>query len=369
MAEYIYQKKEWPHFKWDSGKIIDLLGEVRNMQGRIMGRMESLGFALKREAFLDVMTLEVIKTSEIEGEMLSLEQVRSSVARHLGIEIANPVESERNVDGIVDMMIDAVGNYQLPLTDERLFSWHSSLFPAGRSRLSRITTGAWRTDLKGPMQVVSGVIGKETIHFQAPAASIVDREMARFIKWFNMEDNNDQIIKSAIAHLWFVTVHPFEDGNGRIARALAEMLLARSDRSSLRFYSMSARIRTDRKEYYRVLEKTQKGDLDITEWLLWYLNCLLNALGSTESVLVRVLNKAEFWISNSDKILNERQRSMLNLLLEGFEGKLTTSKWAKINKCSSDTALRDIQDLISKRILKKDEMPGGRSTNYILDYQ
>lgn len=369
MAEYIYQKKEWPHFKWDNGGIIDLLGEVRNMQGRILGRMESLGFALKREAFIDTMTLEVLKSSEIEGEMLSLEQVRSSVARRLGIEIADPVESERDVDGIVDMMIDAVENYQLPMTKERLFAWHSSLFPAGRSRLSRIITGGWRKDLKGPMQVVSGVIGKETIHFQAPAASVVDREMERFIKWFNREDNNEYIIRSAVAHLWFVTVHPFEDGNGRIARALAEMLLARSDKSNLRFYSMSARIRTERKEYYRVLEKTQKGGLDITEWLLWYLNCLLNALGSTESVLGKVLYKAEFWRNNSDKSLNERQRSMLNVLLEGFEGKLTTSKWAKINKCSSDTALRDIQDLIAKGILNKDELPGGRSTNYILNYQ
>jgi Fic family protein len=368
MAEYIYQNKEWPDFKWDNGKIIDLLGEVRNMQGRILGRMESLGFELKREAFLDTVILEVMKSSEIEGEILSQEQVRSSVARHLGIEIADPVESGRNVDGIVDMMIDAVENYQLPLAKQRLFAWHSTLFPGGRSRISRITIGAWRKDLKGPMQVVSGVIGKETIHFQAPAASVVDREMGRFIKWFNRDDYNDQIIKSAVAHLWFITVHPFEDGNGRLARALAEMLLARSDKSSLRFYSMSARIRTDRKEYYRVLEKTQKGGLDITEWLLWYLNCLLNALGSTESVIARVLNKAEFWRNNSDKILNERQRSMLNLLLEGFEGKLTTSKWANINKCSSDSALRDIQDLIAKGILKKDES-GGRSTNYILNYQ
>jgi len=369
MAEYIYQKKEWPHFKWDNGKIIDLLGEVRNMQGRILGRMESLGFELKREAFLDTVTLEVLKSSEIEGEMLSQEQVRSSVARHLGIKIVDAVESERNVDGIVDMMIDAVENYPLPLTKQRLFAWHSSLFPAGRSRLSRIIVGAWRKDIKGPMLVVSGAIGKETIHFQTPAASMVEREMGRFIKWFNSEDYCDQIIKSAVAHLWFITIHPFADGNGRIARALADMLLARSDKTNLRFYSMSARIRAERKEYYRILEKTQKGDLDVTEWLLWYLNCLLNALGSTESVLARVLNKAEFWRNNSDKILNERQRYMLNLMLEGFAGKLTTSKWAKINKCSSDSALRDIQDLIGKGLLKKDEIAGGRSTNYILKLQ
>jgi Fic family protein len=368
MTEYIYQRKEWPDFKWDTEKIIDLLGEVRNMQGRILGRMESLGFEVKREAFLDIVTLEVVKSSDIEGEILSQEQVRSSVARHLGIEIADPVESGRDVDGIVDMMLDAVENYHLPLTEERLFAWHTSLFPGGRSRISRIIVGAWRKDLKGPMQVVSGSIGKEIIHFQAPAASMVEREMRGFINWFNRNDYNDQIIKSAVAHLWFITVHPFADGNGRIARAIAEMLLARSDKSNLRFYSMSARIRTERKEYYRILEKTQKSDLDITEWLLWYLSCLLNALRSTESLLARVLSKAEFWRNNSDKILSERQRSMLNLLLEGFEGKLTTSKWAKINKCSADTALRDIQDLISKGILKKDES-GGRSTNYLLNYQ
>lgn len=367
MSEYIYERKDWPDYRWDNGKVIGLLGEVRNMQGRLLGRMESLGFELKREAVLNAVTLEVVKSSEIEGEILSLEQVRSSVARHLGIEIDDPIEPEKNVEGIVDMMVDAVENYQMPLTKERLFAWHSGLFPAGRSRLSRITVGAWRMDLKGPMQVISGAIGKETIHFQAPKAAMVEREMGKFMKWYNREGNNDQVLKSAVAHLWFITIHPFEDGNGRIARALAEMLLSRSDKSNLRFYSMSSRIRTERKKYYRVIEKTQKGDLDITEWLIWYLSCLMNAIKSTESVLAKVLHKAEFWRINSDKIINSRQKFVINRLYEGFEGKLTTSKWAKINKCSSDTALRDIQDLINKGLLRKDEMAGGRSTNYILN--
>jgi Fic family protein len=368
MMEYIYQHSDWPHFVWNKGKVINLLGDVRNKQGRLLGRMESIGFDLRSSAVLETMTLEVVKSSEIEGEILSLEMVRSSVARHLGIEIADPVETGRNVEGIVDMMIDVTENYKTALTAERLFSWHSSLFQDRGSKFARITVGAWRHDLKGPMQVVSGAIGKEIVHFQAPAASLVEHEMESFIKWFNRKDNNDQIIKSAIAHLWFVTVHPFEDGNGRIARALAELLLARSDKSNQRFYSMSAQIRTERKGYYQILEVTQKGGLDITEWILWYLNCLMNAMESAELVLKKVLHKAEFWRNNSDKTLNERQRSMLNRLLEGFEGKLTTSKWSKINKCSSDTALRDIQDLTGKGILKRDGMAGGRSTNYILNY-
>jgi Fic family protein len=366
MMEYIYQHSDWPDFRWDKGKVINLLGDVRNKQGRLLGKMESIGFNLQREAFLDTMTLEVVKSSEIEGEILSLEQVRSSVAKHLGIEMANPVESGRNIEGVVSMMIDATENYRSSLTKDRLYAWHSSLFKTGGRKSAGIMAGAWRRDMKGPMHVVSGAIGKETVHFQAPAASLVEKEMKRFIKWFNSPDDNDQIVKSAIAHLWFVTVHPFEDGNGRIGRALAELLLARSDKSNQRFYSMSAQIRAERKEYYTILEKTQKGGPDITEWIVWYLNCLMNAIGSAETVLTKVMQKAEFWRTNSDKIINERQRIVLNRLFDGFEGKLNTSKWATLTKCSTDTALRDIQDLISKGILKKDEIPGGRSTNYIL---
>jgi Fic family protein len=366
MTSFIYENKRWPDFTWDDQRIINLLGDVRNFQGRVLGRMDSLGFEYRNEAVLGTMTIDVMKSSEIEGVYLNLEQVRSSVARHLGIDVAGMVESERSVEGIVDIMIDATQNYKLPLTVERLFNWHSSLFLSGRSGIRKITPAAWRTDSRGPMQVVSGAIGKEKVHFQAPPANLVPGEMERFVEWFNRDDNTELVLKSAVAHLWFVTIHPFEDGNGRIARALAEMILARSDESAERFYSMSARIRTERKEYYRMLEKTQKGGLDITDWLLWYLNCLMNALHSTESILARVMRKADFWRNNPDKILNTRQRAMLNRLLEGFDGKLTTSKWAKITKCSPDTALRDIQDLISKGIIKKAEEAGGRSTNYEL---
>jgi len=366
MTTYIYQNKSWPDFTWNDQKIINLLGEVRNLQGRLLGRMDSLGFEYRNEAVLDTMTLDVIKSSEIEGVFLNPEQVRSSVARHLGIDVAGVVEPDMNTDGIVDIMIDATQKYELPLTIERLFNWHSALFPTGRSGISKITVSAWRTDTRGPMQVISGVIGKEKVHFKAPPAKLVADEMERFVEWFNREEHTDLLLKSAVAHLWFVTIHPFEDGNGRIARALAEMLLSRSDKSAKRYYSMSSTIRTERKEYYRILEKAQKSGLDITGWLLWYLNCLMNALHSSESILARVMHKAAFWRNNSDIILNARQRSMLNRLLEGFDGKLTTSKWAKIAKCSSDTALRDIQDLISKEIIKKDEEAGGRSTNYEL---
>ena len=366
MTAYIYQNKEWPDFTWNDQIIINLLGDVRNLQGRLLGRMESLGFEYRNEAVLNTMTLDVIKSSEIEGVFLNPEEVRSSVARHLGIDIEGMVESDRKVDGIVDIMIDATQNYKLPLTVERLFDWHSSLFPSGRSGIRKITVAAWRTDSKGPMQVISGAIGKEKVHYQAPPANLVPGEMERFVEWFNRDNNTDLVLKSAVAHLWFVTIHPFEDGNGRIARALAEMILARSDESAQRFYSMSARIRIERKEYYRMLEKTQKGGLDITDWLLWYLNCLMNALRSTESILARGMRKAVFWRNNSDKIMNARQRSMLNTLLVGFDGRLTTSKWAKISKCSSDTALRDIKDLISKGIIKKAKEEGGRSTNYEL---
>jgi Fic family protein len=366
MTTYIYQNKEWPDFTWYDQRIINLLGAVRNLQGRVLGRMDSLGFNYRNEAVLDTMTLDVIKSSEIEGVFLNPEQVRSSVARHLGIDVAGMVESDRNADGIVDIMIDATQEYELPLSVDRLFNWHSALFPTGRSGISKITVSAWRNDSKGPMQVISVVIGKEKVHFKAPPANLVAGEMERFVEWFNKDDNTDLVLKSAVAHLWFVTIHPFEDGNGRIARALAEMLLARSDKSAQRFYSMSATIRTERKEYYRILEKTQKGGLDITDWLLWYLSCLMNALHSTESILARVIHKAAFWRNNSDITFNARQRSMLNRLLEGLDGKLTTSKWAKISKCSSDTALRDIQDLISRGIMKKAEEAGGRSTNYEL---
>jgi Fic family protein len=339
------------------------LGEVRHLQGKLLGKMESLGFELQNEALLDTLTLDVLKSTEIEGEFLNPEQVRSSIARKLGMELAGAVPSDRNVDGMVDMMMDATQNCFEPLTADRLFGWHSALFPSGRSGMYKILVGNWREDSSGPMQVVSGALSREIVHFQAPDSSKLPAEMERFLNWLNAEPDTDEVIKSAVAHLWFVTVHPFDDGNGRITRALTDMLLARSDRSTQRFYSMSAQIRLARKSYYDILEKTQRGDLDITDWLIWFLDCLLKSLKSTESVLAKVLQKANFWQIHASSSLSDRQKMMLNKLFDGFEGKLNTSKWAKITKTSTDTALRDIQDLVNKDILKKEEA-GGRSTNY-----
>ena len=330
-----------------------------------MGRMESLGFDLRNEATLETLTLDVLKSTEIEGEYLNPDQVRSSIARRLGLEIAGSVESDRNVDGVVEMMLDATQNCFNPLTSERLFDWHAAIFPTGRSGMYKITVANWRSDSTGPMQVVSGAMGKEKVHFQAPDSSLVESEMSRFLDWFNKSSELDLVLKASVAHLWFVTIHPFDDGNGRITRALTDMLLAQSDRSSQRFYSMSAQIRLERKQYYEILEKTQKGNLDITDWIKWFLSCLLNALKSTDTILNRVLFKADFWTRHAKTIMNERQKKLLNKILDGFEGKLTSSKWAKIAKCSKDTAIRDINDLINKNILKKDEA-GGRSTNYEL---
>ena len=365
MKVYIHQNEKWPDFTWETDEIVNLLSEARNLQGRLLGKMESLGFDLRNEALLETLTLDVLKSSEIEGEYLNPEQVRSSIARRLGIEIAGSVESDRNVDGIVEMLLDATQDCFKPLTTERLFDWHAALFPTGRSGIYKIIVADWRKDTTGPMQVVSGALGKEKVHFQAPASSIVENEMNLFLNWFNNNSKVDLVIKAAIAHLWFVTIHPFEDGNGRITRALTDMLLAQSDKSNQRFYSMSAQIRIDRKKYYEVLETTQKGNLDITLWIKWFLNCLINALKSTESVLIRVLFKADFWSKHAKILINERQRELLNKLIDGFEGKLTSSKWAKIVKCSKDTAIRDINDLIDKNILQK-EAAGGRSTNYEL---
>jgi Fic family protein len=361
---YIYQLDEWPKFKWKTEKFLGLLTEARNLQGRLFGRMDSLGFELRNEAFLDTITLDVLKSSEIEGEILNPEQVRSSVARKLGLEFAGAVESDRNVDGVVEMMLDATQKYHEPLNSERLFDWHAALFPTGRSGIRKITIADWRKDTTGPMQVVSGSMGREKVHFQAPDAKYVEREMIKFLDWLN-DDKNDLVIKAAIAHLWFVTIHPFEDGNGRIARAITDMILAQSDKSEQRFYSMSAQIRIERKEYYEILEKTQKGNLDITQWMVWFLNCLINALKSSEEVLSDILFKADFWKKHAGIKLNERQKKLLNKILDGFEGKLTSAKWAKIAKCSKDSAIRDINDLIDKNILEQGES-GGRSTSYRL---
>ena len=366
MSVYIHQKKDWPNFKWDSEDIVNLLSEARNLQGRLQGKMEALGFELRNEALLDTLTLDVLKTSEIEGELLNHDQVRSSIARKLGLEIAGSVESDRNVDGVVEMMLDATQNCFKPLTKTRLFDWHAALFPTGRNGICKIIVGDWRKDTTGPMQVISGPMGKEKVHFEAPNSDLLEKEMSSLLNWFSQNNKIDLVLKASIAHLWFVTIHPFDDGNGRITRALTDMLLAQADKSNQRFYSMSAQIRIERKQYYDILEKTQKGDLNITNWIQWFLQCLINALNSTEEVLVKVLFKGNFWQIHSKTIINERQKKLINKLLDSFDGKLTSSKWAKIAKCSKDTAIRDINDLIEKEILRKEEA-GGRSTNYELN--
>lgn len=363
MGKYIHLLKEWPAFKWENDKILSPLSTVRHAQGRLLGKLERLGFQLREEATLETLTQDVITSSEIEGEKLPADQVRSSIARKLGIQIAGEVSVNRNVDGVVEMMLDATQKYDQPLTDERLFGWHAALFPTGRSGLYKIQVDAWRTDENGPMQVVSGPMGRERVHYEAPEAGRLSIEMNKFIGWFNQTTTIDPVLKAAIAHLWFVTIHPFDDGNGRIARAIADMQLARADGSRQRFYSMSAQIQLQRNVYCDMLKKTQRGNLDITKWLLWFMDCLDRAISMSEEHLSEIIQKAKFWETNRGVTLNERQRNMLNKLMDGFDGKLTSSKWAKIAKCSPDTALRDIQDLIEKGMLVK-EQGGGRSTSY-----
>ena len=365
MKIYIYQQSDWPKFNWDSKSIILHLSNVRHLQGKLIGKMQALGFKLRNEAVLETLTTEVVKTSEIEGQILDLDQVRSSIARRLGIEVSGLVPSDRNIDGIVEMMVDATQNFNKSMTIDRLFGWHSALFPSGRSGMYKIIVGKWRDDSTGPMQVVSGAMGKEKVHYQAPPASNIRKEMKIFLSWFNKNTEDDLILKSSLAHLWFITIHPFQDGNGRIARALSEMLLTRSDGISQRFYSMSAQIRSESKDYYNILEKTQKGTLHITKWIIWYLKCLENALNSSDVILSKVLYKHKFWTKYATEVLNNRQVLLINKLVDDFTGQLTTSKWAKIAKCSQDTALRDIQDLLNKKILQKNPS-GGRSTNYTL---
>ena len=362
---YIYQQDDWPDFRWHGTLLAERLAAVRHRQGRLIGRMETLGFDLRAEAVLQTLTEDVTQSSEIEGEVLDREQVRSSIARRLGMDIGGLVPADRNVEGVVEMMLDATQNFDKPLTRERLFAWHAALFPTGRSGMSKINVGGWRDDTNGPMQVVSGPIGRERVHYEAPGASIVDAEMRDFLVWLESDLAQDPVLKAGIAHLWFVTIHPFDDGNGRIARAIADLALARSESSAQRFYSMSGQIRTERNAYYDMLESTQKGDLDITRWLTWFVDCLDRAIDGAEAIFASVLRKARFWEAHAGAAINERQRAMLNRLLNGFEGKLTSSKWAKISKCSQDTALRDIEGLVKFGVLTKDEA-GGRSTSYSL---
>jgi Fic family protein len=360
---YLWQLTEWPALAWDDQSLSTLLARVSHKQGRLLGKMEALGFELRDEANLRTLTEDVIKSSDIEGEQLEPDQVRSSIARRLGMDVAGLIPSDRHVDGIVEMMLDATSNYDDPLTQERMFAWHAALFPAGRSGMQKITVGEWRDDSDGPMQVVSGPMGREIVHYEAPPAERVSDEISAFIRWFEHPGDIDPLLMSGLAHLWFVTIHPFADGNGRIARAIADMALARSEKSPQRFYSLSAQMRIERKDYYSSLEWTQKGELNVTRWQTWFLECFEHALDGANETLKTVLQKARFWERFAKVALNDRQVKVLNRVLDGFEGKLTSSKWAKLAKCSQDTASRDISDLMEKGALTK-EPGGGRSTSY-----
>ena len=362
---YIHEFPDWPRFQWDADRLAEPLASVRHRQGRLIGRMESLGFNLQEEAVLRTLTADVLKSSEIEGEKLEADQVRSSIARRLGMDIGALKPADRYVEGVVEMMLDATRHYDQQLLADRLFAWHAALFPTGRRGMTKIRAGTWRDDGSGPMQVVSGPIGKERVHFVAPPAARLEHEMTAFLEWFNRPADIDEVLKAGLSHLWFVTIHPFDDGNGRIARAIADMALARSEKSPQRFYSMSTQIQQERAVYYDILEQTQKGTMDITPWMDWFLGCLGRAIDGAQTILGAVLVKARFWESLRGVPLNERQALVLNRLLDGFEGKLTTSKYAKLTKSSPDTALRDILPLVERGILVRGP-EGGRSTSYAL---
>jgi Fic family protein len=362
---YIWEHPYWPQFTLDDVKLATSLAAMRHEQGRLLGRMEALGFDLREEAHLKTLTRDVVKSSEIEGETLDASTVRSSIARRLGIDIGALKPADRHVDGIVEVMLDATGKYSDPLTEDRLFGWHSALFPTGRSGMTKINVGKWRDDANGPMQVVSGAYGREKVHYTAPPAPRLTQEMQTFLEWFNAPTIGDPVIKAAQAHLWFVTLHPFDDGNGRIARAIADMALARSEGSPQRFYSMSAQIEAERNAYYTTLERTQKGTLDVSGWAEWFLGCLHRAIDGAQDILSGITAKAQFWERASKHALNDRQILVLNRLLDGFEGNMTSSKWAKIGKCSQDSANRDIASLIKLGLLEKGPS-GGRSTHYVI---
>ena len=364
-AIYIHELPDWPHFTWRNNDIARQLSEVRLMQGILIGKALSLGFARVSDTVLSSLTEEIQTSNEIEGEHLEREQVRSSIARRLGLNDGGIVASNRNIEGVVEITLDATQNYEAPLTEERLFRWHSELIPQNAYRLMPQSTGAWRDDQTGAMQVVSGPIGRKRVHFEAPSASRIPGEIQQFLNWFETTADCDPLLKAALAHLWFVTIHPFQDGNGRIGRVIADMALARSEGSPHRFYSMSSQILLERKSYYAVLESTQKGDLDVTSWILWFLSCLGRALIAAAVTIDTALRKDRFWQQIRDLALNDRQRNMVNRLLDGFEGKLTSSKWASITRVSQDTATRDIEDLIGKGVLIKEPF-GGRSTSYSL---
>lgn len=365
MLRYIWERARWPAMRFDAGRLAVPLAAVRHAQGRLLGRMESLGFKLRDEAWLQTLTQDVLKTSEIEGEHLDTEQVRSSIARRLGMDIGALAPVDRHVEGIVEVLLDATRNCARPLTAKRLHAWHGALFPTGRSGMAKIRVARWRDDGQGPMQVISGPVGREQVHFRAPPAARLGEEISRFLTWFeDLDPELDGVIKAGLAHLWLVTIHPYDDGNGRIARAVGDMALARSEQTVRRFYSLSSRIQLERGDYYDILEQTQKGDLDVTEWLLWFLACLQRAIDMADETLSSVIRKARFWDRFAEARLNPRQVKVLNRLLDGFEGKLTTSKWAKLAKCSQDTAHRDILALIDLGALTA--AGAGRSTHYIL---
>lgn len=363
---WIHEHDNWPDFTWDATVLASKLGDVRHQQGRLLGRMEGLGFNLSREASLDTLTSDVVKSSAIEGEILNPEEVRSSIARRLGLDIAGLVPASRHVEGIVEMMLDATQSFSKPLTKDRLFGWHAALFPTGRSGMHKITVGGWRTAASGVMQVVSGPAGREKVHFEAPGAERLEKETKTFLTWFEKKSDLDAVLKAGIAHFWFVTIHPFEDGNGRIARAISDMALARADGTADRFYSLSAQIERERKAYHDHLEHQQRSEPDITDWLLWFLDCLGRAIASAETTLSNVLFKAELWKKINQSPVNDRQRHAINRMLEdGFKGFMNTSKYAKLAQCSNDTALRDIQDLVARGIFLQNS-GGGRSTSYAL---
>ena len=363
--KYIWQTDDWPNWRFDLAALAGPMAEVSRAQGLLLGRLADVGMALRDQASLAALTDDVVKTSEIEGEMLNVESVRSSIARRLGVDIGALAPVDRHVEGVVEMVLDATANCHAPVTRERLFGWHAALFPTGYSGLTKIKVGGWRDDTNGPMQVVSGPIGRQRVHFQAPPADSLELETRRFLNWLNGDANEPPLLKAGLGHLWFVTVHPFDDGNGRIARAIGDLLLARADGSPQRFYSLSAQIQRERSDYYDILERTQKGSMDATEWLAWFLGALNRAVDQAQNTLDAVLAKARFWQQWAATPLNERQVKLLNRLLDGFEGKLTSSKWAAIAKCSPDTALRDINDLLARGVLRKSDA-GGRSTSYEL---
>ncbi len=363
---WIHEHQIWPNFNWSAEALATKLVEARYRQGRLLGRLEGLGFELKQEASLSTVTDDVVKSSAIEGEKLNLTEVRSSIARRLSVHTTGLVPSSQEVDGIVELMLDATQKHSEPLTIDRLFGWHTALFPTGRSGLHQITVGDWRTLNSGPMQVISGPIGREKVHFEAPRADRLESEMQEFLNWFNATDDIDPVLKSGIAHLWFVTIHPFEDGNGRIARAIGDIALARADETGDRFYSMSAQIESEREEYYSQLERQQRGTPEITSWLDWFLDCFGRAISRADTTLDHVLYKSEFWNRAHHRTVSERQRLIINCMLESdFEGFMNTSKYAKLAKCSNDTALRDIQELKAQGIFIRNP-GGGRSTSYRL---